>query len=192
MTKVGKVTVTFTGFELTGADKDNYVLAAQPDPTTADIIAPNAEVISVDISWDSMEFTYIAPGKGTWNPETHDYENATEGSWAATSGADPKITVTNHSNVDVSTSFAFQSSVDGLTGSFTKDTIRRNTADGTDVNDAPKGETSFSVSGSGIDARREIGTITVTVQKNAPVSVSTETELQETASPEWEDCFLRR
>lgn len=72
-------TVTFTGFALGGADKDNYVLASQPAPVTADITDSNADLISVDISWDSMAFTYIAPSKGTWNPETHNYENATEG-----------------------------------------------------------------------------------------------------------------
>ena len=138
---------------------------------------PTADVISVDIAWDAMNFTYTAPSKGTWNPTTHEYENATEGSWAATSGTDPKITVTNHSNVDVKAKFSFSSSVNGLNGSFTKDTLALDTAVGTEAADAPTDETVFSVSGSGIDADKEIGTITVTVTKGDRQYVSTAGEL---------------
>lgn len=36
-----------------------------------------ADVVSVDISWGAMEFTYT---DGEWNPETHSYE---EGKWTA-------------------------------------------------------------------------------------------------------------
>ena len=139
--------------------------------------ADAGEVISVDIAWDAMDFTYTAPSKGTWNPGTHEYENAAAGSWAATSGTDPKITVTNHSNVDVKANFSFRGSIDGLNGSFTKDTLALDTAVGTNAADAPTDETVFSVSGSGIDADKEIGTITVTVTKGDRQYVSTADEL---------------
>ena len=139
--------------------------------------AASAEVISVDIAWEAMDFTYTAPSKGTWNPGTHEYENAAAGGWAATSGTDPKITFTNHSNVDVKANFSFSGSVDGLNGSFTKDTLALDTAVGTEAADAPTDETAFSVSGSGIDADREIGTITVTVIKGDRQYVSTAGEL---------------
>ena len=160
-------TVTFTGFTLGGADKDNYVLTAQPASVTADIVDRAAEVISVDISWDSVEFTYTAPSKGTWNPETHEYKNAAEGGWTATGGTDPKITVTNHSDTAVKVSFAFTTVVEGLNGIFTNDALVLDCADDTEEANAPTDEIFFSVSGSRIDADQVLGTITVTVTKNA-------------------------
>ncbi len=133
---------------------------------------PAADVISVDIVWDNMDFTYTAPSKGTWNASTHEYENATEGGWAATGGTDPKITVTNHSNVPVNANFAFATAVDGLNGSFTKNALVLDSAEGTELSNAPKGETAFSVSGSGIDTDKSLGKITVTVRKVGPVTSS--------------------
>ena len=124
-----------------------------------------AEVVSIDLVWDAMDFTYTTPSKGDWNANTHKYENASAGGWAATTGTDPKITVTNHSNVGVMTTFAFQSEIEGLNGSFTKDTLTLATAEGTAVAAAPNGETAFSVSGSAISEDQKLGTITVTVAK---------------------------
>ena len=136
-----------------------------------------ADVTSVDIVWDNMDFTYTAPSKGTWNASTHEYENATEGGWAATGGTDPKITVLNHSNVPVNASFAFATAVDGLNGSFTKTALVLDSAEGTELSNAPKDETAFSVSGSAIDADKSLGTITVTVGKADPVTISSAEEL---------------
>lgn len=69
--------------------------------------------ISVDITWDSMQFTYSG---GTWNPETHTYEN---GSWSTEGG---NFTVTNHSSVRVVAEFTYTPSVEmgNIFGSFTK------------------------------------------------------------------------
>ena len=132
------------------------------------------DVISVDIVWDAMDFTYTAPSKGTWNAGTHEYENATEGGWAATSGTDPKITVTNHSNVPVNANFAFATAVDGLNGSFTKTALVLDSAEGTERSNAPTDETAFSVSGSAIDADKILGTITVTVNTGTMISSAEE------------------
>lgn len=125
----------------------------------------SAEVISVDLVWENMDFTYTAPSKGTWNPESHSYDGATAGGWAATNGTDPKITVRNHSNTEIKADFAFSSGIEGLNGSFTKDAIILNTAVGTERDNAPKAETSFSVSGTAIDANKVLGNIIVTVGK---------------------------
>ena len=141
-----------------------------------------ADVTSVDIVWDNMDFTYTAPSKGTWNASTHEYGNATEGGWAATGGTDPKITVTNHSNVTVNASFAFAAVVDGLNGSFTKTALVLDSAEGTERSNAPTGETAFSVSGSAIDADKSLGTITVTVGKAVPVTISSAEELLDSAA----------
>ena len=133
-----------------------------------------ADVISVDIAWDNMDFTYTAGSKGTWNASTHQYDNPTEGGWAATSGTDPKITVTNHSNVPVNASFAFATAVDGLNGSFTKTALVLDSAEGTELSNAPTDETAFSVSGSAIDADKSLGTITVTVSTGTTISSAEE------------------
>ena len=56
------------------------------------------EIISADIAWDAMDFTYTAPSQGTWNPANHTYEGATAGGWSDNT---PAITVTNHSNAAI-------------------------------------------------------------------------------------------
>ena len=129
---------------------------------------PSGDVISVDILWDEMDFTYTAPSQGTWNVTNHKYENATAGGWAATNGTDPKITVKNHSNTAVKANFAFTTGIVGLNGSFTERTLTLATAEGTEVTNPPKAETSFSVSGTAIDKDDTLGTITVTVGKFDP------------------------
>lgn len=139
-----------------------------------------ADVISVDIAWDNMDFTYTAGSKGTWNASTHQYDNPVEGGWAATGGTDPKITVTNHSNVPVNANFAFATAVDGLNGIFTKNVLALNSAEGTERSNAPTGETAFSVSGSAIDADKNLGTITVTV--NTGTMISSKEELLDSAA----------
>lgn len=57
-----------------------------------------ATVYSVDITWAGLEFTYNGAYEGTWNPETHQYDGATEAGWAEGTGT---ITVTNHSNTAI-------------------------------------------------------------------------------------------
>ena len=128
----------------------------------------SADVISVDIVWESMEFTYSEKSDGSWNPKTHQYDGATADGWAATGGTDPKITVTNHSNVPVNANFAFATAVDGLNGSFTKPTLVLDSAVGTEFSNAPTDETAFSVSGAAINADQSLGMITVTVGKAIP------------------------
>ena len=140
------------------------------------------DVVSVDIAGDNMDFTYTAGSKGTWNAYTHQYDNPTEGGWAATSGTDPKITVTNHSNLDVQANLAFNGTVDGLNGSFTKTALALDSAEGTELSNAPKDETAFSVSGAAIDADKSLGTITVTVKKAGPATISSAEELLNSAA----------
>lgn len=131
-----------------------------------------AEVIAVDLVWDDMSFTYTGPSRGTWNPATHQYENPIPGSWTPTSGADPKITLTNHSNVDVKAAFAFTAEVEGVKGDFTKDILLLNSAAGTEAADAPQGETAFSVDGTAIAADKTLGTITMTVERATIISTA--------------------
>ena len=108
-------------------------------------------------------------------------EYATPGMWRATSGTDPKITVSNHSNIPVKVSFAFTPKITGMGGTFfgleTHDNaIIIDSAEGTAYANAPSKQVEFSAEGTAIDADGELGMITVTVAK-AITAVSTSSEL---------------
>ena len=127
------------------------------------------EIISADIAWDAMDFTYTGASQGTWNPVTHTYEGATEGGW---SNNTPAITVTNHSNVAVNATLGFTANVTGVVGTFTEASGTENdnvlelaTAEGTEVANAPTATANFGISGAAIDANKALGTITVTIAK---------------------------
>ena len=127
------------------------------------------EIISVDVAWEAMDFTYTGASQGTWNPVTHAYEGAIEGGW---SNNTPAITVTNHSNVAVNATLSFTANVTGVVGTFTEVSGTENdnilelaTAEGTAVADAPTASANFGISGAAIDADKALGTITVTIAK---------------------------
>lgn len=73
-------------------------------------------VYSVDINWGNMNFTYTA-SSGTWNPETHQYEGGSEGTWTAKNNI---VTVTNHSELPVEVSFGYAEhpGYENITGSY--------------------------------------------------------------------------
>lgn len=128
-----------------------------------------SSVISVDIAWDAMDFTYTGASQGTWNPATHAYEGATEGGWSDNT---PAITVTNHSNVAINATLDFTPDVTGVIGTFTEASGTANdnvlelaTAEGTAVADAPTATANFGISGAAIDANKALGTITVAIAK---------------------------
>lgn len=123
------------------------------------------ESISVDITWGKMEFTYSEGSRSGWNPETHEYAAVANPGWVYEEGENI-ITVTNHSNVDVTASFAFEAAegVD-VTGSFTTDSFDLSTAVDTAVGEAPFDTTAFTIDGGSIAESGAIGTITVTVGK---------------------------
>lgn len=147
------------------------------------------EIISVNVAWDAMDFTYTAPSQGTWNPVTHTYDGATAGGWSDNT---PAITVTNHSNVAVNATLSFTANVTGVVGTFTEVSGTENdnilelaTAEGTAVADAPTASANFGISGAAIDADKALGTITVTIAKagsagggEAATVVTTFAELQ--------------
>lgn len=58
----------------------------------------SATVYSVDIAWQDLSFTYNEAYEGEWSPANHSYSNGTEAGWAEGTGT---ITVTNHSNADI-------------------------------------------------------------------------------------------
>lgn len=123
------------------------------------------EVISVDISWGAMAFTYTGASDGTWNPSDHTYSGSSEAGWTASGN---EITVTNHSNAGVTASLSFTATVEGITGTFSNESLNLATAVGTTYEAAPSATSTFTITGGQIDADKALGTITVSI-KTTPV-----------------------
>ena len=167
---------TLTENPSTGNGKGKYNIEISGTYTPG---AAADEIISVDVAWEAMDFTYTGASQGTWNPVTHAYEGAIEGGW---SNNTPAITVTNHSNVAVNATLGFTANVTGVVGTFTEASGTENdnilnlaTAEGTTLENAPTATANFGISGAAIDADKTLGTITVTIAKNV---IDTFAELQ--------------
>ena len=124
-------------------------------------------VYSVVIDWGDMAFTYTAAA-GTWDPAKHAYTGAEGGVWKVDKEGGNTITVTNHSNTDVTAAFNYAPAegFTGISGSFDNALLNLPTAVGTAVEAAPKGTASLSLDGaldSAATTSTKIGTITVTL-----------------------------
>lgn len=125
------------------------------------------KVYSVDIAWGDMAFTYTAAA-GTWDPANHTYTGAEGGIWTVDKDGGNTITVTNHSNTDVTAEFRYAAAdgFTGINGTFDNASLNLETAVGTAVEAAPKATTSLSLNGalgSTTADNTKIGTITVTL-----------------------------
>ena len=121
-------------------------------------------VYKVDVEWGVMEFTYHEAGTNKWNPQTHQYELDTDGSWSSQGNT---VTVKNHSNTAVTASLSFKAA-DGLAieGNFDNQTIPLDSAVGTAAETPPTGAASLTLSGRldpGAEDLRTVGQITVAV-----------------------------
>ena len=125
-------------------------------------------VYSVEIKWGDMKFTYNDASSGTWNPETHTYDGATAAEWKADNAEGNWITVTNHSNTDLTASLTYAAAAgfEGIEGRFDKTSLNLATAVGTGVNAAPSDHSEFTPFGA-LDSdtanNTAIGTVTVTL-----------------------------
>ena len=130
--------------------------------------AATPDVISVDIAWGEMQFTYSVGGTHTWDPVNHEYKDNTSASWTASGNT---VTVTNHSNVAIKAElgFAADAAYSGITGSFGEDaTLLLATAVGTAKNAAPSDAADLTLSGvlaSSVTTSTKVGTITVKISK---------------------------
>lgn len=115
-------------------------------------------VVSADVTWDELSFTY-QDGAKHWDAEKH-MDVADEGAWETTK---KNITVTNHSNTSIKASFEFAADVDGLNGSFDKTEFDLASAENTTTENAPTDTTAFGISGGAITKDQKIGTITVKI-----------------------------
>lgn len=126
-------------------------------------------VISVNVNWQDMEFTYAVSGQN-WDPDTHTYEGEGTASWIATNNV---ITVENASNVDVSLNFSFtveSAFAETVQGEFySEDAPLTDSKLNMAVGDASK-EITFNVSGSIPSTTADNtkgGTVTVTVSRSS-------------------------
>lgn len=124
-------------------------------------------VYSVDITWGDMAFTYTAEA-GIWDPTTHKTTGAEGGVWKVDKDGGNTITVTNHSNTDVTAAFSYAADAGftGISGSFDNALLNLPTAVGTAVEAAPKGTAALTLTGaldSAATTSTKIGTITVTL-----------------------------
>ncbi|MBB5266430.1 hypothetical protein HNP82_003587 [Catenibacillus scindens] len=105
-------------------DKDTYpvldsshgiVYCIEEDPVrySNDPNGNPAQDISVDITWGELSFTY---SDGTWNPDTHEYEND---GWTVDKEGGNSIKVENTGNTDVNVTYDYKAVENGITGSFT-------------------------------------------------------------------------
>ena len=90
-----------------------YCIEEDPVRYSNDPNGKPAQIISVDITWGELSFTY---SDGTWNPDTHEYDG--EG-WTVDKEDGNTVKVENNGNTAVSVSFTYTATVDGITGSFT-------------------------------------------------------------------------
>ena len=99
--------------DYTDDDSGFELVTVTPTPQPATVTVAKSTVISVDVTWGSMQFTYNV---GDWDPDTHQYE----GGWTCDEDEN-KITVTNNSNIaiDVTCEYAKAQDYDWIDGSFT-------------------------------------------------------------------------
>lgn len=157
------VSMAVTGFAAEVNDGSKDVTASYVKGASSDTI------YSVDVTWGSMSFTYTSPAQGTWNPESHAYDGAeTTGRWSYEADAN-KITVTNHSNAEVSVGLAYAANTgyEAVTGSFDKETLTLATAVDTEVDAAPSASAYLTLSGELAESEEAavVGQITVTLNK---------------------------
>ncbi|MCI5721461.1 MAG: hypothetical protein MR328_03220 [Firmicutes bacterium] len=125
--------------------------------------------LSVDIVWGAMEFTYSVSGSRIWDPATHTYIIRTQPSWAA-SGND--ITVTNHSNVGITASVAFEALdlYNTVNGQLSADSITLPSAENKAVDAAElTGTTTLTLAGTLTDTvtvMTRVGSVTVSIAKS--------------------------
>ncbi len=164
-------TMSVTAFAADGNGSVNTAGGSQNIDITANFNqgVEQAAVYKVDVEWGSMEFTYTEPSAGVWNPETHQYEGKVyQGFWSHEADSN-KITVTNHSNAEVTVNFAVELP-SGIYGNFTNvdnetiTSLSLASAEYTAVTEAPTAVAYFNVTGGMINIPGKLGTITITIE----------------------------
>lgn len=120
------------------------------------------EVVSVDVSWGAMEFTYTEAGE-KWDPTQHKTVANGTASWTASGNT---ITVKNHSNVGITAGFSFaKAEGTDVVGKFSQNSVSLDRAAEGSALDSQKADVTFTIEGGSISADGELGTITVAIAK---------------------------
>ena len=125
------------------------------------------EVISVNVEWGAMSFTYSVSGTKTWDATKHEYTTNSNAAWTATGNT---VTVTNHSNIAVKAELAFtaDTAYNTVTGSFDKAQLLLDSGDGLSYANADKDTATLTLAGTLADTVKtstKVGTITVKITK---------------------------
>lgn len=151
------------------------VFADSQEVTGTYLPGNGSEVISFDVFWGAMSFTY-SPEVKIWDPDSHNYDIIANAEWIPNGNT---VTVTNHSNVDVNVSFAFKSvnalsTIVGSTFTYDKDGVNPNASvklkagEVGKVNEADKVTATLQLHGSLPEDHQEgakIGTVSVMISK---------------------------
>ncbi len=120
-------------------------------------------IYSIDIDWDSdLAFDYNAGTQGAWNPDEHDYADATGAQW---SDNEVTVTVTNHSNAAVVASIAIvdAAEADGVTVTADKASAPLASAVGTALASAPAATFTLTATGTPTANIAKVATATVSI-----------------------------
>ena len=110
----GKNDVSFTITELPAGDVRVIVTAIDNAGNSfVNYKDVHIDIVSVDITWSNMEFTY---SDGTWNTSTHSYDGV---GWKPDKTDGNKITVRNSGEVGISVSYGYAPTNSTVSGSFT-------------------------------------------------------------------------
>ena len=125
------------------------------------------DVISVNVEWGAMSFTYSVSGNKQWDATKHEYTTNINSAWTATGNT---VTVTNHSNIAVKAELAFtaDTAYNTVTGSFDKAELLLDSGDGLTYANADKDTATLTLAGTLADTVKtstKVGTITVSISK---------------------------
>lgn len=150
-----------TAFALTSGDtREIPVLAKYSGGTTT------PDVYSVNISWGNMKFTYSEGSSRRWDPDTHQYSTGSaKSSWKADGST---VTVTNHSNVDVTVEFSYApvAQYQAVTGTLSTTSKTLNAGQVGEFDKADSVTSTLTLSGtlpSSVTDFAQVGTITVSI-----------------------------
>lgn len=125
------------------------------------------DLYSVDVVWQGLRFDYRAATE-EWDSTNHEWVTTTEAAWQIAEGSGNEIAVTNHSSKAVDVNLTAQYTVEGISGTFSKDSFTlpipqegENGAVTDTVTFMPSGELPESVTD-----YAKIGSITVAISSN--------------------------
>ena len=134
---------------------------------------PVSTCYSVDVSWGDMQFKYDEAS--VWNPDTHEYKSSSA-YWKPRVDAGNVITITNHSNVEISVTLNYTKKIVSVEGAFkdaslegnSKETLITPTAVGTTYANAPNDSAYLQLKGNPGEIfntleDKTLGTVIVTI-----------------------------